>query len=125
MNGSKKIIFVYNADSGLVNTVVDVAHRLTKPNSYPCRLCAVTYGTFGMEKRWKDFLRQIGIPAIFWHRDEFTKKCKFPNYRVEFPAVIVKENDKMTTIMDAKDFKKISDLDDLVRMLKSRLGEYQ
>ena len=31
-----KIIFVYNADSGLVNGLIDWAHKIVSPETYSC-----------------------------------------------------------------------------------------
>ena len=47
------LIFVYNADSGLFNTLTDIAHKTFAPETYSCNLCAITFGTFGMRTEWK------------------------------------------------------------------------
>jgi len=43
-----KLIFVYNADSGLLNAMKDWAHKIVSPETYPCSLCALTYNNLGM-----------------------------------------------------------------------------
>ncbi len=44
------LVFVYNADSGLFNTVTGMAHKIFSPGTYECNLCALTYSTFGMRE---------------------------------------------------------------------------
>jgi len=39
-------IFVYNADSGPINGLKDYFHKIIKPETYECNLCAVTFGNF-------------------------------------------------------------------------------
>ena len=41
-----KLIFIYNADSGLFNTVTDIAHKIFSPETYSCNLCALTHDYF-------------------------------------------------------------------------------
>ncbi len=67
-----KLLFVYNADSGLFNLLADAAHRVVHPSTYPCRLCAVTYSFTGMRSEWRDFIQSLDHPVEFLHRDELT-----------------------------------------------------
>jgi hypothetical protein len=39
-----KLLFVYNADSGLAAALFDSAHKLLSPQTYACNLCALTHG---------------------------------------------------------------------------------
>lgn len=67
------IVFVYNADSGLLNEMKDYVHKIVSPASYGCKLCAITYGRIGIKDQWKAFIEQLGIPVRFLHRDEFVE----------------------------------------------------
>ncbi len=40
------LIFVYNADSGKLNVLFDVGHKIVSPGTYKCDLCTLTHGTF-------------------------------------------------------------------------------
>jgi hypothetical protein len=53
-NNVEKLVFIYNADSGMVNTVKDFWHKALRPSTYKCNLCAQTFSPFGMKKEWKD-----------------------------------------------------------------------
>jgi len=37
------LIFVYNANGGLVNSWLDTAHKIVSPSTYSCSLCAITF----------------------------------------------------------------------------------
>jgi len=52
-----KLIFVYNADSGLLNAMKDWAHKIVSPETYPCSLCALTYDNLGMRRPWREFIK--------------------------------------------------------------------
>ena len=46
----KRLVFVYNADSGLLNTVRDIWVRVARPADDECALCRLTYGARGMDR---------------------------------------------------------------------------
>jgi hypothetical protein len=64
------LLFVYNADSGLFNTVTDIAHKIFSPDTYQCDLCALTHGYFTVREAWQGFIESLGVPCEFLHRDQ-------------------------------------------------------
>jgi hypothetical protein len=64
------LLFIYAADSGLFNTVADIAHKILAPHSYPCQLCSLTHGYFQVRKQWQQFIATLPVPCLFLHRDE-------------------------------------------------------
>lgn len=76
----EKIIFVYNADSGLLNGIKDLLHKNFSPETYACRLCAVTYDNSGMVREWKEFTQTLKTPVEFLHRDELKDKYAIKRY---------------------------------------------
>jgi len=80
-----RLIFVYNADSGILNTGMHGMHKMLFPSSYPCSLCAITYGTFSMRKEWKAFIEELSISVDFMHRDEW---LKYTDRSDDLPAVL-------------------------------------
>ena len=80
---SKELIFIYNAKSGLVNELVDFAHKIISPQTYECNLCAITYGAFTMEKRWANYIHELPVKSIFTYKDKLVseelKKTKLPS----------------------------------------------
>ena len=47
----KELIFIYNTKSGLVNEMIDFAHKIVSSKTYDCNLCAISYNTFTKKKR--------------------------------------------------------------------------
>jgi hypothetical protein len=39
----QELLFVYNADAGLVTGLLDTLHKVLSPSTYSCSLCAITY----------------------------------------------------------------------------------
>jgi hypothetical protein len=68
-----ELLFVYNADSGLLNATVDFFHKIISPATYACSLCAVTYGKQGMRPDWREFVAELPVKTTFLHRDELRK----------------------------------------------------
>ena len=68
------LLFVYNADGGVVERTLDYLHKLTSPATYSCSLCALTYGTLGMRAPWREFVERQPYRIDFLHRDEFIRE---------------------------------------------------
>lgn len=64
-----RLVFVYNADAGLANALLDWGHKLVSPATYACSLCGVSYGHFGMRREWRAFIASLGVPVTFTYRD--------------------------------------------------------
>lgn len=87
--GVRSLIFVYNAPDGIVAALIDAVHKLVSPATYPCSLCAVTYGAVAMRRDWKAYLARLPHPATFYHRDGFRRA--FPGLNVPLPAILIAE----------------------------------
>src|SRR5437868_1404471 len=94
-----KIIFVYNAESGVFNLLSDIAHKIFSPQTYACNLCALTHSNFGMRKEWKEYLASLANPLEFLHADEFENKYQTEN--AELPAIFVEETGSLKQIASA------------------------
>ncbi|MDH5387945.1 MAG: GTPase [Gammaproteobacteria bacterium] len=113
-----KLIFVYNADSGLFNTVSDIAHKVLSPKTYSCNLCALTHGHFKIKQEWVEFLEQIDTELEFLHRDEFLKKYHQDN--AELPAIFIEVNNELSPWLDQASINQIQTLDDLKAAIMAR-----
>lgn len=111
--GESKLIFVYNADSGVFNLLTDVAHKILSPETYSCNLCAITHSNFGMKKEWKQFLESLNTPLEFLHADEFKAKYQFE--KVELPAIFKEENASLILMVNAAAINECNSIDDLKR----------
>ena len=82
-----RLLFVYNADGGPLAALWDAAHKLVSPGTYPCDLCAITYGAVSMRPEWRTYVEQLPYPAEFMHRDEFQRS--YPEAREPLPAIFL------------------------------------
>ena len=115
----RKLIFVYNADSGLLSLLADAAHRVVRPSTYPCRLCAVTHAFTGMQTEWKDFIHSLEYPAEFLHRDELAEQYGIDD--VSLPAVFAAMDDGISLWINAEDINACQSLKDLMSLVCGRL----
>jgi len=69
-----ELLFVYNADSGLVNGLLDTLHKTLSPATYACSLCAVTYGAATMRPEWHVFIQHLPAHTTFLHRNELLQQ---------------------------------------------------
>ena len=113
-----KLIFVYNADSGLLNAVLDSAHKLLSPSTYSCSLCALTYHTFGEKTLWKKFRKESSLEMDFLHKDEFENR--YPNQNHKLPVILCEEGSGFTTIMTQKELNNTKDIEGLVETLTQK-----
>jgi len=115
------LIFVYNADSGIFNTLSDIAHKLFSPQTYECNLCNLTHGYFQAREEWTTFLNDLDAQIEFLHRDEFVRQhgSKESVEGVEFPAIFVKDQLELKLWIDKEVINKLSSTDDLMEMIRA------
>ena len=113
-----KLIFVYNADSGVINGMFDFFHKIMNPSGYSCDLCLITHSHIGMRKAWRNSLKSLKVKKQYLHKDEF--KLHYPNYSsVKFPAIFLEEKE-LIQIITSKDLENIA-LSRLIRLLKEEV----
>ena len=113
-----KLIFVYNADSGLFNALSDMAHKLLSPKTYSCQLCAITHGAFAERRQWRDFIDDLDTECEFLHRDEF--EARHPLEKQEFPAIFREQNGKLALCASAAQIRAIDNIPALKALLNRR-----
>ena len=112
----KRLIFVYNADSGLFNTVTDIAHKIFSPQTYSCGLCALTHSYFSMRDEWKSFIESLGVECKFIHRDEFLGEYNNGDY--QWPAVFVGESGRMDICLESDAINQCASLEELKTLIR-------
>jgi hypothetical protein len=113
------LVFVYNADSGFVSTLLDIGHKIVSPQTYSCNLCAITHSTFSMRDEWKNFVAGLGVPIEFLHRDELEKQYGMRD--VGLPAVFRRADDTLETWISREEINNCHSLEDLERLIRTRL----
>jgi len=115
---SKELIFVYNANSGKLNAYLDTLHKIVSPKTYPCSLCDITYGYWGIKEDWAEFKETVPVEMRFLHKDEWLTEF---NLSSQLPAVFLKENEKISTFITAEKMNSFS-LEELKTELKKKLN---
>ena len=114
---AKKLVFVYNADSGMFNTLTDIAHKVFSPQTYECNLCAISHSYLSERGEWKDFIQGLGVDCEFLHRDEFLKK--YSSDEEVFPVIFEDMNSDLVVRVSAEKINSCKSMDDLKEVIKS------
>ncbi len=114
------LVFVYNADSGVFNTLADAAHKIFSPRTYACNLCALTHTAVRMRGEWKQFLEGLGRPLEFLHADELAARYGLKG--VGLPAIFTRDGAGLKLLAGADSINACRTLDDLERLVLEGLA---
>lgn len=120
MNERPRLLFVYNADSGLFNALADIGHKLFSPATYQCNLCAITHGLFHERGAWRSFIANLDADCEFLHRDQF--RDRFPWRDDSLPAVFRLRDGQPDACVDAEALGACADLDALQGLIRGACG---
>ena len=118
---TQKILFIYNANSGARNAVMDSMHKVFSPSTYDCKLCDITYGVVSENRTWKRFRQNSRDKMMFLHKDEFAKQyaSKF-GYKFEFPIVLIEGKKGLEIMISTQELNELKTAHGLIRLLKER-----
>ena len=118
---TESLIFIYNANSGKINALLDTAHKIFSPDTYECNLCALTFNSFSENKLWKSFRETSSIKMDFLHTDEFKKEyaSKF-GYKFTYPIVLLNNNEELEVFISTETINTVKTTKDLIKLIKSR-----
>ena len=119
-NNKSELVFIYNAKSGIINSLIDFTYKVISPDTYECNLYAITYGAFAKKDIWGDYIESLPISSIFTYKDKILDK-KLDN--VILPAVFQKKNDRFIQLISSVELNKLNNLQGLIVLLNSRLKE--
>ena len=111
MSNDTKLIFIYNADSGLFNSFWDYFKKKRSPETYECNLCMQTFGSFSMKKDWKTYIKNLDIDTEFLHKDEFEKKYDVKN--AKYPSAYLRNGASMKIFISVDEMNKVKSLDEM------------
>jgi hypothetical protein len=129
----KKLIFIYNADSGGFFTgLKDTLHKSFRKSTYQCNLCAVTFGAFGMKKDWKNFVNDLDVPVEFkkknnfkfefLHKDEFNEKYNVAE--AKFPSAYLLDQSGLELFINQKEMNAVKSIDELKELVNQKLEKF-
>ncbi len=114
-----ELIFVYNANSDLLNGIIDVFHKWFSPSTYQCSLCSVTYGNVRMKKEWKNYLDRTIHKKRFIYKKEFIKE--FEEFKSEdLPLILIRTGSDTRILLNSSELKNMS-LNELINTLNTKL----
>jgi hypothetical protein len=116
------LVFVWNADAGILNAVKDSLHKWISPETYSCKLCQLTHGFRTENLAWRKFLDSNGRPAFFFYRDTFQNSGIVNEVEGRYPAVIERQKDHWRMVLKPEDFDQITSLPELIALLSSRIS---
>ena len=115
---AKEIILAYNAYGGIYPGIEDFFHKIIAPSTYPCNLCYISFGTFGMKDEWKHFLDSLNYKVIQLHKDEFRR-----NYLpadLPLPAILLSDGTYTELLVSAAEINKCKSLWQLENLVRSK-----
>lgn len=112
------MFLIYNAESGLFNSMAGWAHKLLSPKTYNCSLCRHTYGLTGMLVPWKTFLQRLPLKVTFLYRDQF--EAVFPDLSdLAAPMILLAGHPLPPTILlGAEEIDRMDSLSGLIRQIQ-------
>ena len=116
-----KLIFVYNADSGILNSLKDWAHKIISPETYPCSLCTLTYDNLGMRRTWREFIEELECDVEFLHRDEFAEQFNMEG--ISLPAAFIQQNGRPELWMKTEEMDSFDSLNELQTLVLQKLDQ--
>lgn len=116
-----KILLVYNAENDSISKTLDYAHKILRPSTYRCELCALTHGYFGERDRWKTFRNQSDLTIEFSYLADF--KRQFGNLANEAPLALINRGQGWNLVLDKQDFQRMKSVEDLILRLSELTSE--
>lgn len=114
------LVIVYNADEGLGAMLFDAVHKLVHPDTYPCDLCAITYGPVSMRGAWRNWLTAQPFATEFYHRQDFARA--FPALvHLPLPAILRRDGDELALLLGPEDMRSDMGVPALIAAVEAKL----
>ncbi|MCT4580180.1 MAG: GTPase [Flavobacteriales bacterium] len=114
----KRLVFVYNAQSGWFYKASNFAHKIISPKTYNCELCALTHGSFRPKEEWLTFIQSLDYDIEFIYKDE----VNIGKRRFTPPFVLKIIDGKEKVLIANDDWYKIKTTEEFIKYIKQRLA---
>ena len=114
----RQLFFVYNANTDPISAVVDYAHKVFKPSTYKCELCALTHHNLGVRTAWKNFKKQSKVEMEFMYIRGFETQF---NLRYDYPVILERKDDKFLLLIGKKELQEMESVEVLINELDKKL----
>ncbi len=112
---NSEFVFVYNANTDVINAMVDYAHKVFKPSTYKCDLCALTHHNLGQRSAWKKFKENSCSNFSFWYIRQFEKAY---SERYEYPVVLKIVENGFELLLSRSEIAKLKSVEQLINKLE-------
>jgi hypothetical protein len=137
----KTLVFVYNASSGTISSLIDSARKIISPDTYDCQLCKLTHDAFKENVLWSRFCESVtnnnpSIKLEFLHKNEFDKQYWskwLPKYTFPIILGITEEeqdyndgfgtNSGMEIVLNTDDINQLLLTEELITAIQQKLKE--
>ena len=92
----ERLLFVYKANSGRLNAVVDSARKVLRLNG--CTLCEITHGLAGEKHEWRECKAELGVPVDYVHLDELDASLRSV-IGEDVPAVVARVDAELVPLL--------------------------
>ena len=116
----EKIHFVYNANDDFFSMVGDFIHKSFSSKTYPCDLCALSYGVFSKKQKWVDYLNSLEYGYTFIYKNESNTLLKFVD---SYPTILYQFEDDVKVLATKFEISKCNNVDDLISLLNNKVIE--
>ena len=93
-----ELIFIYNAQKGRLNSLIDYIHKTVSPRTYSCNLCAITHN-FKKKIKWDNFVQNFPHKIKFYYKDHLND-LKLNNYKNELPCCLIYKDEKYSLLIN-------------------------
>ena len=119
MSYGKTLLFVYNADSGVLPAMKDYSSKTgASQGKDTCNLTVITHSPIGMKKDWKRFVKELGIPVRFMNRNEFVSEVG--TGLITFPAILLNTGTDLLMVASSEEINLCRSLEDLICLLQAQ-----
>ncbi len=116
---SNQLIMVYNANGGVYPGIADVLRKEFFAKSYPCNLCYLAFGTFGMRPQWKQFIDSLPYAVTGIHKDSY--KRNYVPANLPLPAILISDGNNSSLLVTAAEINAQANLAGLMKVVRSKL----
>lgn len=113
----ERLIFIYNANSGLSSAVLDSAKKLFRLEA--CGLCTITHGLVKEKQAWKNCQAQFDLPIDYFHKDDYPRELK-ELVKDKLPCIVAQINPKPIILLNDE---QINSCRGDVQVLETKLKE--
>lgn len=120
MQDSPAILFVYNLDSAVLQSVHEyTTGKGALAGEEVSPLSRLTHSPLGIKKEWKRFIKDLPMASRSMTRDEFI--MEFGNISLSFPVIIYKKGATLSVLIATEEIRACREIGDLIHLVKSRI----